>query len=35
MAVGVKLSERNLEAFSKAFNQAMALFITMAYQSLN
>lgn len=26
MAVGVKLSERNLEAFSKAFNQAMACF---------
>ena len=26
MAVGVKLSERNMEAFSKAFNQAMACF---------
>ena len=26
MAVGVKLSEQNLEAFSKAFNQAMARF---------
>ena len=35
MAVGVKLSEQNLEAFSKAFNQAMARFYPMAFQSLN